>query len=343
VNTPTIPNDDTLPNDWRLGEHPYLGPATGDQLSALEVLAETAARQSMARTATLPAFTGPVTGEISDEAWLDGITREWREQQEPAPDTTSAPTAAPSRRRVRKRAVILAAAALLAVAACALPQGRGVAEAALGWLSHFRAIRVLVYAVWLVPLGELVLLVLGQVKYRRGFRSAPGSFSVMILQVTTTGREMARVNEILETIRDYRLRVPLEVWVVTEPGQGDSYPLADRVVTVPKAFTAKAHKKARALVYSARLRQEIGLDRPDVKILYNDDDVLPTATRLAENLALGAQNAIRWTKHSLNHWYRMFAPAFETSLGLEFLSFSGPDVQEGLAAHREKRPARFNG
>ncbi|ETW22482.1 hypothetical protein MGAST_19790 [Mycobacterium gastri 'Wayne'] len=50
---------------------------------------------------------------------------------------------------------------------------------------------------------------------------------------------------------------------------------------------------------------------------------------------------IRWTKHSLNHWYRMFGPTFETSLGLEFLGFSGPDVGEGLAAHREKRPARF--
>jgi enoyl-CoA hydratase len=37
----------------------------------------------------------------------------------------------------------------------------------------------------------------------------------------------------------------------------------------------------------------------------------------------------------------MFGPTFETSLGLEFLGFSGPDVQEGLAAHREKRPARF--
>ena len=85
--------------------------------------------------------------------------------------------------------------------------------------------------------------------------------------------------------------------------------------------------------------ERIGL----VSVCVDDDDVLPTATRIANDLAQGAQNAIRWTKHSLNHWYRMFAPAFETSLGLEFLSFSGPDVQEGLAAHREKRPARFNG
>jgi enoyl-CoA hydratase len=83
--------------------------------------------------------------------------------------------------------------------------------------------------------------------------------------------------------------------------------------------------------------ERIGL----VSICVDDDEVLPTATRLAEELALGAQTAIRWTKHSLNHWYRMFGPAFETALGLEFIGFGGPDVQEGLAAHREKRPARF--
>ncbi|WP_025735524.1 enoyl-CoA hydratase/isomerase family protein [Mycobacterium genavense] len=85
--------------------------------------------------------------------------------------------------------------------------------------------------------------------------------------------------------------------------------------------------------------ERIGL----VSLCVDDDEVLARATQVADELAQGAQNAIRWTKHSLNHWYRMFAPAFETSLGLEFLGFSGPDVREGLAAHREKRPARFNG
>ncbi|OBK27897.1 enoyl-CoA hydratase [Mycobacterium asiaticum] len=85
--------------------------------------------------------------------------------------------------------------------------------------------------------------------------------------------------------------------------------------------------------------ERIGL----VSTCVDDEEVLSTATRLADSLAAGAQNAIRWTKHSLNHWYRMFAPAFETSLGLEFLGFSGPDVLEGLAAHREKRPAQFGG
>ena len=84
--------------------------------------------------------------------------------------------------------------------------------------------------------------------------------------------------------------------------------------------------------------ERIGL----VSICVDDDDVLGTATRIAADLAQGAQAAIRFTKHSLNHWYRLFAPAFETSLGLEFLGFGGPDVREGLAAHREKRPARFS-
>ncbi|MGC2656227.1 MAG: enoyl-CoA hydratase/isomerase family protein [Mycobacterium sp.] len=83
--------------------------------------------------------------------------------------------------------------------------------------------------------------------------------------------------------------------------------------------------------------ERIGL----VSTCVDDDEVLATATRIADGLAQGAQNAIRWTKHSLNHWYRMFGPTFETALGLEFLGFSGPDVHEGLAAHREKRPARF--
>ena len=83
--------------------------------------------------------------------------------------------------------------------------------------------------------------------------------------------------------------------------------------------------------------ERIGL----VSLCVDDDEVLATATGIAADLAQGAQSAIRFTKHSLNHWYRMLTPAFEASLGLEFLSFGGPDVREGLAAHREKRQARF--
>jgi enoyl-CoA hydratase len=73
----------------------------------------------------------------------------------------------------------------------------------------------------------------------------------------------------------------------------------------------------------------------------DDDDVLTEATRIATSLAAGAPTAIRWTKHSLNQWFRVFGPSFETSLGLEFIGFGGPEVREGLAAHREKRAPDF--
>jgi enoyl-CoA hydratase len=60
-------------------------------------------------------------------------------------------------------------------------------------------------------------------------------------------------------------------------------------------------------------------------------------------LAGGAQSAIRWTKHTLNHWYRVMAPAFDASLAYEFYGFGGPDAAEGLASHKEKRAPKFAG
>jgi len=63
VSTPTIPNDDTLPNDWRLGGRPCTGPATGDQLSALEVLAGMAAAQAAPAAAGPPAHARPAAGD----------------------------------------------------------------------------------------------------------------------------------------------------------------------------------------------------------------------------------------------------------------------------------------
>lgn len=73
----------------------------------------------------------------------------------------------------------------------------------------------------------------------------------------------------------------------------------------------------------------------------DDADVIDEGNRIASQLAAGAPTAISWTKHSLNHWYRMAVPAFEASLGLEFIGFGGPEVREGLAAHKEKRKPDF--
>src|SRR5581483_6282763 len=79
--------------------------------------------------------------------------------------------------------------------------------------------------------------------------------------------------------------------------------------------------------------ERIGL----VSVAVDKEKLLDTARETAGDLANGAQEAIQWTKHSLNNWYRAQAPIFEASLGLEFLGFGGPGVREGVAAHRERR------
>lgn len=74
-----------------------------------------------------------------------------------------------------------------------------------------------------------------------------------------------------------------------------------------------------------------------------DAELLPRARELAQRLARSSPTAVRWTKHALNHWLRMALPAFDSSAAMEFLSFSGPDAQEGIAAIRERREPKFNG
>jgi len=75
----------------------------------------------------------------------------------------------------------------------------------------------------------------------------------------------------------------------------------------------------------------------------DDTELHDVALEVAVRLAGGSQSAVRWTKYALNNWLRMAGPTFDTSLALEFLGFSGPDVREGVVAFREKRPARFTG
>ena len=71
------------------------------------------------------------------------------------------------------------------------------------------------------------------------------------------------------------------------------------------------------------------------------ESLLDTARNIAQGLSEGAQESIRWTKYSLNQWYRQNGSIFDVSLGLEFLAFGGPDVVEGVASHREHRKPVF--
>ncbi|HVO47079.1 MAG TPA: enoyl-CoA hydratase/isomerase family protein [Steroidobacteraceae bacterium] len=67
-----------------------------------------------------------------------------------------------------------------------------------------------------------------------------------------------------------------------------------------------------------------------------DDEVYPTALKVATGLAQGSATATRWTKHALNNWLRLAGPSFDTSLALEFLGFRLSDARVGLEAVRNR-------
>ena len=72
-----------------------------------------------------------------------------------------------------------------------------------------------------------------------------------------------------------------------------------------------------------------------------DDKVIDVARSVCERLVRLSPTAVRWTKYALNNWLRAAGPAFDASLALEFMGFTGPDVREGVAALREKRRPSF--
>jgi enoyl-CoA hydratase len=83
--------------------------------------------------------------------------------------------------------------------------------------------------------------------------------------------------------------------------------------------------------------ERIGL----ISLAVEDGELDAKAVEIATRLAEGAQSAIRWTKYALNNWLRSAGPAFDASLALEFLGFTGPEAVEGLASHLEKRKPAF--
>jgi enoyl-CoA hydratase len=83
--------------------------------------------------------------------------------------------------------------------------------------------------------------------------------------------------------------------------------------------------------------ERIGL----VSLCVPEEELEERALAIAERLAEGSQPAIRHTKLALNNWLRLAGPSFDASLALEFLDMTGPDVNEGVAAVREKRRPKF--
>jgi len=88
-----------------------------------------------------------------------------------------------------------------------------------------------------------------------------------------------------------------------------------------------------------REAERIGL----VSLCVPADQLMDKAMEVAHKLASGPQQALRFTKRSLNNWLRAAGPSFDASLAMEMLGFFSADVREGAAAVREKRTPRFQG
>ena len=86
-----------------------------------------------------------------------------------------------------------------------------------------------------------------------------------------------------------------------------------------------------------REAERIGL----VSLCAPAEELMDKAWSVANRLAEGPQNALRLTKRALNGWLRVAGPIFDSSLAYEMLNFMEGDVREGIAALKEKRPARF--
>jgi len=88
---------------------------------------------------------------------------------------------------------------------------------------------------------------------------------------------------------------------------------------------------------SGKEAERIGL----VSLCVPRAQLMDKAMEVANKLATGSQQAIRFTKRSLNGWMNVARPIFESSLAMEMLCFLGEDAKEGVASVREKRAPKF--
>ena len=135
-------------------------------------------------------------------------------------------------------------------------------------------IQWLIFAAFLIPLAEAIAAIYGNAYSWLFYKRAPEKFSLLIMQITSVGKEPEMVQKSVDKLHSYGLKMPYQIWVCIEPDMFTDYKDVDRVIVVPKDFQCKPVDKARALEYSRRLRVELGLNRADVKMLMMDDDSL---------------------------------------------------------------------
>jgi enoyl-CoA hydratase len=203
-------------------------------------------------------------------------------------------------------------------------------------------------------------------------RGADGAFSAggdldLVLEIANDAETRARVFEEARDLVYNVIRCPKPiVSAMTGPAVGAGLAvglLADISIATPRTKIVDGHTKLgvaagdhAAIVWPllcgmAKAKYHLLLCEPLdgveaerlglISLCVPEDELEERALAIAVRLAAGSQAAIRHTKIALNEWLLAAAPAFDTSLALEFLDMEGPDVHEGVAAVREKRPPRF--
>jgi Glycosyl transferase family group 2 len=134
----------------------------------------------------------------------------------------------------------------------------------------------LILIAWFTPILCAAMILVGVLRARyTGRRSPIVPPRLLIIQITTVGNQDT-VNAIIRRIRGYELAIPLSIWIVTEPWAEADYQGSDELIVVPEDFHCRASYKARALEYARRLRVERRLNDYFVKVLFVDDDGVPT-------------------------------------------------------------------
>jgi enoyl-CoA hydratase len=203
-------------------------------------------------------------------------------------------------------------------------------------------------------------------------RGADGAFSAggdldLVLEIANDAETRARVFQEARDLVYNVIRCPKPiVSAMTGPAVGAGLAvglLADISIATPRTKIVDGHTKLgvaagdhAAIVWPllcgmAKAKYHLLLCEPLdgieaerlglVSLCVPEDELEERALAIASRLAGGSQAAIRHTKLALNEWLLAAGPAFDTSLALEFLDMEGPDVHEGVAAVRDKRPPRF--
>ena len=142
----------------------------------------------------------------------------------------------------------------------------------------------LILIAWFTPVLCGAMILAGALRARHTGRGTVIPYPrLLVIQITTVGNEET-VNEIIRRIRGYQLAFAHSIWVVTEPWAEADFQGADEVIVVPEDFQCQASYKARALEYARRLRVERRLNDFYIKVLFLDDDGVPTKSYIEKVL-----------------------------------------------------------